>query len=226
MHGDGGWWMLFGGIWVFAVLGLLVWLVTRMADGQSLRGDDSLEIVRRRYAAGEMTRDQFNQMRQDLAPYAGGRPTAIGLRGHDQSWLLPLVAVVLVVVTTLIALAATGAFRGDENGWHFMNRMMGGGMMGYGRSTAEGSQTAGGQAETVSIRDFAFTPGNLQVPVGATVTWTNYDDAPHSATATDRSWNTGVLNKGQKKALTFDKAGDYAYYCAVHPSMQARLVVR
>jgi len=98
--------------------------------------------------------------------------------------------------------------------------------MGYGRSTADAPQTSGGQAETISIRDFAFTPGNLQVPVGATVTWTNYDDAPHTATATDRRWDTGILNKGQTKSLTFDKAGDYAYYCAVHPSMQARLVVR
>jgi plastocyanin len=104
--------------------------------------------------------------------------------------------------------------------------MMGGRMMGYGRSTADATQTVGGQLETVSIRDFAFSPGNLQVPAGASVTWTNYDDAPHTATATDRSWDTGILNDGQKKSLTFEKAGDYTYYCAVHPSMQARLVVR
>ena len=108
MHGDGGWWMLFGGIWIFAILGLLVWLVTRMAHGQGMRGGDSLEIVRRRYATGEITREQFDQMRQDLgAPYAGETPTAIGLRGHGKSWLLPLFAVVFLAATTLLVLAAT-----------------------------------------------------------------------------------------------------------------------
>jgi plastocyanin len=227
MHGGGGWWMLFGGILVFAVLGLLVWLVTRLANGRSLRIDEPIDIARRRYATGEITRDQLDQIRQDLgASYGGEGRTAIGRRGDEQAWLLPLLVVALLVVTTLVVLAAGGAFRDDQNGWGFMNRMMGGGMMGYGRSTADAPQTTGGQSEAVSIRDFAFTPGNLQVPVGATVTWTNYDDAPHTATAADRSWDTGILNKGQHRSLTFDKAGDYTYYCTVHPSMQARLVVR
>jgi plastocyanin len=78
----------------------------------------------------------------------------------------------------------------------------------------------------VAIRDFTFTAGNLQVPVGAKVTWTNYDDAPHSATAKDGTWDTGILSKGESKTLTFDQAGDYTYYCTVHPSMVARLQVR
>ena len=86
--------------------------------------------------------------------------------------------------------------------------------------------SVGSAAESVAIRDFVFAPGNLQVPVGAKVTWTNYDDAPHSATAKDGSWDTRILNKGDSKTFTFDKAGDYTYYCTVHPSMVARLQVR
>ncbi len=99
-------------------------------------------------------------------------------------------------------------------------------MMGGGASTSNAPVSVGGTAESVAIRDFAFATGNLQVPVGAKVTWTNYDDAPHSATANDGSWDTGILNNSENRTLTFDKAGDYTYYCTVHPSMVARLQVR
>ena len=85
--------------------------------------------------------------------------------------------------------------------------------------------TAGATA-SVEIRNFTFTPGNLQVPVGAKVTWTNYDDPPHTATGQDESWDTGILNKDENAAITFDRAGDYTYYCKVHPNMVVRLTVR
>ncbi len=100
-----------------------------------------------------------------------------------------------------------------------------GGMMGGGTNSSSATVTTGGTANTVDIRDFAFSPGNLQVPVGATVTFTNYDSAPHTATAKDGSWDTGILNQGQSKTITFEKAGDYTYYCKVHPNMVARLRV-
>jgi plastocyanin len=105
----------------------------------------------------------------------------------------------------------------------------GGGDMGSmhgGANTSGDAVTIGAMANTVDIRDFAFATGNLRVPVGATVTWTNFDSAPHSATAKDGSWDTGNLGRGDGKSLTFGKPGDYDYYCRVHPSMKARLQVR
>ncbi|MHB8376231.1 MAG: cupredoxin domain-containing protein [Dehalococcoidia bacterium] len=101
-----------------------------------------------------------------------------------------------------------------------------GGMMGGGTNSANATVTVGGTTNTVAIRNFAFTPGNLQLSVGATVTFTNYDSAPHTATAKDGSWDTGILNQGQSKTITFGKAGDYTYYCKIHPNMVARLQVR
>ena len=76
------------------------------------------------------------------------------------------------------------------------------------------------------MKDFAFAPANVRVPVGAKVTWKNDDDAPHIATATDGSWSTPNLLKGQTAMLTFDKAGDYLYVCAYHPGMTGRLLVQ
>ena len=101
-----------------------------------------------------------------------------------------------------------------------------GGMMRSGSNTSGATVTVGGTSETIDIRNFTYAPGNLQVPVGATVTWTNFDGAPHTATAKDGSWDTGTLNRGESKSITFDKAGDYQYYCRIHPAMKARLQVR
>lgn len=99
-------------------------------------------------------------------------------------------------------------------------------MMGGGADTSGAQATQGATQQPVQIRDFTFTPGNLQVPVGATITWTNYDSAPHSATADDGTWDTGVLNEGQHASVTFNTPGDYSYYCIVHPNMKARIQVR
>ena len=134
-------------------------------------------------------------------------------------FLLLLALVVGAVVLTAGAFSAMGR-GGWDMGWGM------GGHMGGGANTSSAPVSVGSTSETVAIRDFTFTPGNLQVPVGAKVTWTNDDAAPHTATAKDGSWDTSILNKGESKTLTFDKVGDYTYYCTVHPSMVARLQVR
>jgi plastocyanin len=146
----------------------------------------------------------------------------------DSQRTLALVIVAVALAVMVTASAATAVFAMSRGGWGMgwgmgghMQRMMGGGT-----NSSNAPLTAGSKAESVSIRDFAFAPGNLQVPVGATVTWTNNDDAPHTATAKDGSWDTGTLNKGEKKTITFDKAGEFEYYCKVHPNMIARLTVR
>jgi plastocyanin len=97
---------------------------------------------------------------------------------------------------------------------------------GGGSDTSSATVTVGGITNTIDIRGFKYAPGNLQVPVGARITWKNFDGAPHTATAKDKSWNTGDISKGQEKTLTFDKVGDYLYYCTIHPTMKARIQVR
>jgi plastocyanin len=77
----------------------------------------------------------------------------------------------------------------------------------------------------VSIEGFAFTPEELTVPVGTTVTWTNLDSVQHTITADDGSWGSGQLGKNAKYSFTFTQAGTYAYHCTNHPSMTATLVV-
>ena len=87
--------------------------------------------------------------------------------------------------------------------------------------------TAGAQGKTttVSIKNFAFNPPNATVAAGTTVTWVNNDQAPHTATADDGTFDSGTLQPGQSFSFTFDKAGTYAYHCNIHPDMTATVTV-
>lgn len=144
---------------------------------------------------------------------------------RTSSLFLLLVALITGAVVVSAVVFSAMARGGWDMGWGMGGGHMGR-MMGGGANTSNAPVSVGSASESVAIRDFAFNPGNLQVPVGAKVTWTNYDDAPHTASAKDGTWDTGILNKGGSKTLTLDKAGDYTYYCTVHPSMVARLQVR
>src|SRR5919112_6180664 len=84
---------------------------------------------------------------------------------------------------------------------------------------------AQGKTMTISIKNFAFNPPNATVAAGTTVTWVNDDQAPHTATANDGTFDSGTLQPGQSFSFTFDKAGTYAYHCNIHPDMTATVTV-
>ncbi len=77
----------------------------------------------------------------------------------------------------------------------------------------------------VTIVDFAFNPATTTIHVGDTITWTNTGSQPHTATANNHSFDTGILNKGQSASHTFTQAGTFSYYCTVHPYMHGTIVV-
>jgi len=78
----------------------------------------------------------------------------------------------------------------------------------------------------VAIDNFSFGPQTLTVPVGATVTWTNRDDIPHTVVSTEGVFKSKVRDTDEKFSFTFTKAGTYPYYCSVHPKMTGRVVVQ
>lgn len=85
----------------------------------------------------------------------------------------------------------------------------------------------GGTREVeVGIARFAFDPGLVEILVGDSVIWINTDVAPHTATAEDRAWHTGGLNRGARGRITFDVPGKYPYFCAFHPHMKGTVMVR
>ena len=82
------------------------------------------------------------------------------------------------------------------------------------------------KAQAVSIKMFAFTPQVLTVTPGTTVTWTNADEDPHTVTANDRSFHSAALDTDDKFSFTFTKAGEYPYFCSLHPHMTGKIIVK
>jgi LPXTG-motif cell wall-anchored protein len=89
-----------------------------------------------------------------------------------------------------------------------------------GRVTAH---TAGDPA--VTIADFHFSPASTTIHVGDTITWSNSGPSSHTATASNGSFNTGILKKGQSASHTFTQPGTYAYVCQIHPFMHGTITV-
>ena len=92
-------------------------------------------------------------------------------------------------------------------------------------SVAANDQSSAANAE-VRIDNFSFGPQTVTVPVGATVTWTNRDDIPHTVVSTDGLFNSKVRDTDEKFSYTFAKAGTYPYFCSVHPKMTGKVVVQ
>ena len=67
-------------------------------------------------------------------------------------------------------------------------------------------------AAEVKIDNFVFGPQTITVPVGATVTWTNKDDIPHTSVSTEGVFKSKVMDTDEKFSYTFTKPGTYPYY--------------
>ncbi|MGJ4883539.1 MULTISPECIES: cupredoxin domain-containing protein [unclassified Bradyrhizobium] len=76
------------------------------------------------------------------------------------------------------------------------------------------------RAETikVTIDNFTFTPTEVTVKVGDTVTWTNHDDIPHTVVSAGK-YRSKTLDTDDSFSFTFAAAGDYKYFCSLHPHM-------
>src|SRR5258708_32179764 len=98
-------------------------------------------------------------------------------------------------------------------------------LLGGSPSVTANDQPSAANAE-VKIDNFSFGPQTVTVPVGATVTWTNRDDIPHTVVSTDGLFNSQVRETDERCSYTFAKAASYPYYCSVHPKMTGKVVVQ
>ena len=80
-------------------------------------------------------------------------------------------------------------------------------------------------ARSVNIGDNFFDPPNSAVEPGSTITWTNNGDEPHTVTADDGSFDSGILNPGDSYTVAFDGQGTVTYHCAIHPEMRGSVTV-
>jgi plastocyanin len=89
------------------------------------------------------------------------------------------------------------------------------------RQTGEPQPTA----RVVSIGDNFFEPADAAIEPGDTVTWTNNGAVPHTVTADNGLFDSGVLNPGESYTVDFDGQGTVTYYCTIHPEMRGSLTV-
>ena len=76
----------------------------------------------------------------------------------------------------------------------------------------------------VMIDNFTFEPAQLTVKVGTTVTWKNRDDIPHTVVSAGK-FRSKALDTDDGYSFTFTSAGDYAYFCSLHPHMTGTIKV-
>jgi plastocyanin len=83
-------------------------------------------------------------------------------------------------------------------------------------------------AQTVrnGMRNLNYLQSRLQVSVGTTVVWKNNDPLPHTVTAVNRSFDSGLIQPGKTYSRTFTKPGTYNFFCTPHPFMKGVIVVK
>ncbi len=81
------------------------------------------------------------------------------------------------------------------------------------------------QRHVVEIRDLKFTPKELTVAPGDTITWINHDLVPHTVTADDDSWDSGFVGAQGEWQIVVQAGMPTTYFCRYHPSMTARLQI-
>jgi plastocyanin len=91
------------------------------------------------------------------------------------------------------------------------------------RSTGAAETSSG---DSVTIKDFAYSPPALTVAKGTALRFTNQDSTDHTATSTGQgAFDTGTIGHGQTKSVTLETPGTFSYICSFHPFMHGSITV-
>lgn len=132
---------------------------------------------------------------------------------------IAVVAAVASMSVIMVVMVGGGLDGGMMDGG-MMDGMMGGGSDPSGEAAVEG-------VTQVRLENIAFSPANIVVEAGTTVTWTNYDSARHTVTSDDRGELASPLfGRDGTFSHTFDLPGEYYYHCEPHPNMKGLVTVR
>jgi plastocyanin len=93
------------------------------------------------------------------------------------------------------------------------------------QATTQAGAPAGKVVE-VKVDNFSFSPQTITIAAGTTVIWTNRDDIPHTVVSDDKVFKSKVLDTEEKFSFTFDKAGNFPYFCSIHPKMTGKVIVQ
>ncbi len=78
----------------------------------------------------------------------------------------------------------------------------------------------------VRIDNFTFSPAEITIASGTTLTWENADDSPHKIVATGKAFRSQAMDTDESYSFTFTAPGTYDYFCSLHPHMQGKVIVK
>ena len=77
-----------------------------------------------------------------------------------------------------------------------------------------------------AMKQLVFTPKRIEIAAGTTIAWRNDDPLPHTVTADDGKWTSGIIEPGATWRRRFDRPGTYSFHCDPHPFMKGIVVVK
>lgn len=82
----------------------------------------------------------------------------------------------------------------------------------------------------------AYSPNPITINSGESITWTNNDFLPHTVTSippeqtgangTSQEFDSGFIGTRSSFTQTFEEAGEFEYFCELHPNMVGTVIVR
>jgi plastocyanin len=127
--------------------------------------------------------------------------------------------IIIVLIIVVAAAAVALAHRSNNNPPVYSSN----------NNTASSSSSSNQLTGHIDIKNMMFTPSQITVAKGGTVTWTNNDNTTH--TVIDDLSNVGGPSSGDiapggTYGFTFNKTGSFQYHCRIHPSMRGTIVVK
>jgi plastocyanin len=78
--------------------------------------------------------------------------------------------------------------------------------------------------DTIVISDMMFNPKEIVIPGGDTILWINNDLVSHCVTELKGMWTSSSIPVGGSWKKQFTQSSEY--YCAIHPDMAGKIVVK
>lgn len=199
--------------------------------------EDPVKILDQRLAAGEIDWEDHERLKRLVTR------TSAGSRGPGRtlstSWLTILIVLVVVLAVAVTSMALTyGPWRMPGVGTPSAGNGWPGGCCSWGGQGGDMGPGMGGGMGDVGVTDiaiagYAYSPSEVRVPVGTTVTWVNMDGVMHTvsfgAHGDDHqggaAMDSGPMYHMGVWSLTFDEPGTYEYHCDPHPYMTGTVIV-
>jgi len=89
--------------------------------------------------------------------------------------------------------------------------------------TAACSTTPRHAVHVVEMRGLQFQPQRVEVALGDTVVWVNHDIVPHTSTALDHAWASGLIASDSSWRAVVTQPGVHRYFCTLHTNMRAEI---